>query len=48
MAGKGSRKRPCSVTRKIYSDNWDAIFGKKAREEVKETSKDVKDEKQTK
>lgn len=29
MAGKGSRQRPTDM--KKYSDNWDAIFGKKEK-----------------
>jgi hypothetical protein len=28
-AGKGSWKRPSEVSKETYSDNWDAIFGKK-------------------
>ena len=29
--GKGSKPRPISVPRKTYEDNWDRIFGKKAK-----------------
>lgn len=32
MAGKGSKKRPCLVDRKIFEANWDSIFNKKQKE----------------
>ena len=31
--GKGSRPRPYSVDQKTFENNWDAIFGKKKKEE---------------
>ena len=31
--GKGSSPRPYSVTQETYSNNWDAIFGKKKTKE---------------
>ena len=33
MSGKGSKPRPYSVDRKIFDKNWDAIFGKKEKQE---------------
>ena len=32
--GKGSSPRPFSVDRKTFSDNWDAIFGKKKNRQL--------------
>jgi hypothetical protein len=32
MSGKGSAPRPYSVPRKVYDNNWDKIFGKKAKD----------------
>lgn len=29
MNGKGSRQRPCLVSRQEFENNWDNIFGKK-------------------
>ena len=36
MSGKGSRPRPYSVDQKTFDSNWDAIFGKKNKEEPKQ------------
>jgi len=32
MAGKGSKARPLSVERQVFSDNWDRCFKKKQKE----------------
>jgi len=32
MAGKGDKRRPTQVDKKIYEDNWDRIFKKKKKE----------------
>lgn len=31
MSGKGSKPRPLSVPKKQFDNNWDRIFGKKAK-----------------
>lgn len=31
--GKGSKPRPYSVDQKTFENNWDAIFGKKKKED---------------
>lgn len=36
--GKGSGKRPLSVPKEVFDNNFDAIFGKKESKAVKETS----------
>ena len=36
MSGKGSRPRPYSVDQQTFDSNWDAIFGKKKKEESTE------------
>lgn len=33
MSGKGSKPRPYSVDRKTFEKNWDAVFGKKTKQE---------------
>lgn len=40
MSGKGSKPRPYSVDRKIFDKNWDAIFGKKEKQEKNQKDKD--------
>lgn len=30
-AGKGSKQRPAEVPKDKFNDNWDKIFGKKAK-----------------
>jgi hypothetical protein len=30
MNGKGDRRRPCSVSRRQFEENWEAAFGKRA------------------
>ena len=34
--GKGSAARPLSVSREVFSNNFDAIFGNKTKDPVKE------------
>tara|TARA_R100000664_G_scaffold32597_1_gene47785 strand:+ start:1461 stop:1661 length:201 start_codon:yes stop_codon:yes gene_type:complete len=34
--GKGDKPRPLSITYKKYSDNWEAIFGKKQDDVIEE------------
>jgi len=29
MSGKGSKQRPCQVSREQFENNWETIFGKK-------------------
>lgn len=31
MSGKGSKPRPLSVSRKVFENNWERIFGKKTQ-----------------
>ena len=38
--GKGSNARPFEVPREEFTNNWDAIFGKKNKEETKPDPKD--------
>ena len=35
--GKGSSRRPSQVPTEAVDNNWERIFGKKAKEETKET-----------
>ena len=35
MSGKGDKRRPCLVNRKVFEDNWDRIFGKKKKTRTK-------------
>ena len=37
--GKGSSPRPYSVDQKTFSDNWDAIFGKKKKPSTEDNQK---------
>jgi hypothetical protein len=34
QAGKGSRQRPCLVSREEYEKNWNRIFGDKEKVET--------------
>ena len=43
MAGKGSKPRPIEVDRKIYDDNWDRIFNKDKKKDVRVQVQDSKD-----
>jgi len=27
MSGKGDKRRPCLVSRKVFEDNWNKVFG---------------------
>ena len=40
---KGSWRRPCLVTQKKYSDNWDKIFGKKKEKKQEERKNEDQD-----
>ena len=31
MSGKGSKQRPTQITKDNFSNNWEAIFGKKEK-----------------
>lgn len=42
MSGKGSNPRPYSVDRKTYDKNWEAIFGKKEKQEKNQKDKQTK------
>lgn len=35
MAGKGSKQRPTEVDRKTFDDNWDRIFNKDKKKDVR-------------
>ena len=35
MAGKGSKQRPTEVSRKTFDDNWDRIFNKDKKKDVR-------------
>jgi hypothetical protein len=43
MAGKGSKPRPIEVDRKTYDDNWDRIFNKGKKKDVRVQVQDSKD-----
>lgn len=43
MAGKGSKPRPIEVDRKTYDDNWDRIFKKDKKKDVRVQVQDSKD-----
>jgi hypothetical protein len=43
MAGKGSKPRPIEVDRKTYDDNWDRIFNKDKKKDVRVQVQDSKD-----
>ena len=42
MAGKGSKPRPIEVDRKTYDDNWDRIFNKDKKKDVRVPVQDSK------
>ena len=42
MAGKGSKPRPIEVDRKTYDDNWDRIFKKDKKKDVRVQVQDSK------
>lgn len=41
-AGKGSKPRPFSVTRKEYEDNWNRIFGDKMKTATRAKARPVR------
>jgi hypothetical protein len=43
-AGKGSSPRPFSVDQDEYAKRWDAIFGKKNKEQQEQKSEENKSE----
>jgi len=43
MTGKGSKPRPIEVDRKTYDDNWDRIFNKDKKKDVRVQVQDSKD-----
>lgn len=43
MAGKGSKSRPMDVDRKTFDDNWDRIFNKDKKKDVRVQVQDSKD-----
>ena len=43
MAGKGSKSRPMEVDRKTFDDNWDRIFNKDKKKDVRVQVQDSKD-----
>ena len=43
MVGKGSKSRPIKVDRKTYEDNWDRIFNKDKKKDVRLQVQDSKD-----
>ncbi len=42
MAGKGSKSRPVEVDRKTFDDNWDRIFNKDKKKDVRVQVQDSK------
>lgn len=42
--GKGSKPRPFGVDKSTFDNNWDAIFGKKAKENQQDTSTPTKED----
>ena len=42
--GKGSSPRPFSVSQEKYGSNFDAIFGKKVKPEVKQKKEDTNED----
>ena len=42
MAGKGSKSRPMDVDRKTFDDNWDRIFNKDKKKDVRVQVQDSK------
>ena len=47
MSGKGSKPRPFSVSQEKFATNWDAIFGKKEKNQ-KDQNKPVDNNKENK
>ena len=43
MAGKGSKPRPTKVDRKTFDNNWDRIFKKDKKKDVRVQVQDSKD-----
>jgi hypothetical protein len=43
MSGKGSKSRPIEVDRKTYDDNWDRIFKKDKKKDVRVQVQNSKD-----
>jgi len=39
MSGKGDKRRPQLVSRKVFEDNWNKVFGKKKRKRKKGNKK---------
>ena len=42
MAGKGSKSRPIEIDRKTFDDNWDKIFNKDKKKDVRVSVQDSK------
>jgi len=42
VAGKGSKPRPVEVDQKTYDDNWDKIFNKDKKKDVRVPVQDSK------
>jgi len=42
MNGKGDKTRPLTVSRKIWDENWEKIFGKKKKKIEKKKKKKKK------
>ena len=42
MAGKGSKSRPIEVDRKTFDDNWDRVFNKDKKKDVRVPVQDSK------
>jgi hypothetical protein len=43
MAGKGSKPRPTNVDRDTFESNWDRIFNKDKKKDVRVQVQDSKD-----
>ena len=43
MSGKGSKSRPIEVDRKTFNDNWDRIFEKDKKKDVRVQVQNSKD-----
>ena len=42
MAGKGSKSSPIEIDRKTFDDNWDKIFNKDKKKDVRVSVQDSK------
>jgi len=42
MAGKGSKQRPSQIDRNTYDSNWDKIFNKDKKKDVRVPVQDSK------